>query len=117
MGKVKLPKEVAEAVEWLIKNGYSKEWIAREHLKNPRDWCNGAVELRGLELDILLKALFIGYEVEMTPEEKLYQLYKEYEDKYLTSSKDELSQKYNLICQGIEIAVDKLGYKIGGINA
>jgi hypothetical protein len=76
MEKAKLTKEQAEALE-LAKETWSKDIIVCLHVeRNANDWhkCKG---LNGMILDTLIRALYIGYEVEQTEQEKIQEIWKE----------------------------------------
>jgi hypothetical protein len=75
--KAKLTKEQAQTI------GYFKEsddWtnssLVEAHAYNPNRWEDSGSPINGMPVDTLIRALYIGYEVEQTPEEQLLQYYK-----------------------------------------
>ncbi|QOS98950.1 hypothetical protein JNUCC42_21520 [Brevibacterium sp. JNUCC-42] len=128
MEKVKLPKEIGSAIEELRKTGWSEECIVNaiefidfEHKpirptgapSTIANWLSEDIK----RLLILASAVVNGYELEHTPEEKLSDIYKKYENYALQAWNPVVMERNHLICQGIKIAVDELGFKIEGINA
>ena len=77
MTKVKLPKEVAEAIERERSSGFSEQQI----LTFPwADYLEGSDRFviqvyRRVNFDNLVRALYNGYEVEKTPEDNLREYY------------------------------------------
>lgn len=124
MTKVKLPREVAEAVEGLRKitcSNYEVMCVVRSAHANPnaikvRDWfADGA----GTH-DLLMEALVNGYEIEKTPEEIVRQKYEmldinrrlaklSYDD--VTASKSAAKR------EGMREVLDAYGIKVEGVNA
>lgn len=105
MEKVNVTKEQAEVIKRA--NGAETESLFLEaHVKNnfhPDNRC-----LKNLTLDELAKALYIGYEVEQTKEERLLREYELATDtgfSYHTGIRD-----------GIKITLDIYGIEIEGIN-
>jgi hypothetical protein len=70
--KVKITKEQAEAIDMVLNNPFHSRWdvVIGIHAKDSCAWSEGAKALNGMPLDTLIRALYIGYEVELTPEEK-----------------------------------------------
>jgi hypothetical protein len=68
-GKVTVSREVAESIE-KARQHHDNEWFVDGYY-------SGAVSaypgLFGLPLDTLIRALYVGYEVEKTPEEKVFE--------------------------------------------
>ncbi|GED14031.1 hypothetical protein [Aneurinibacillus migulanus] len=119
MDKVKLPKEVAEAIKTL-KNaeittfeiicslaherwGHSKH-VSEAH-KTLRKFSFGNSGRNG---DVLLKALVNDYELEPTPEEKVLSEYK---------ARQPYSNYGNAYRQGVRDTLNAYGIKIEGVNA
>jgi|GEM_PF-2673191 len=115
MEKVKLNQEQAEALEYVINRNNEKE-IILAHANDPEGWLDKAAPLKSLDFDVLVKALYNGYEIEQTPEDKLLEVYKKYESAGLQEWHPISRERHHLICQGIKLAVDTLGLKIKGIN-
>ncbi|TPG68592.1 hypothetical protein EEL31_08720 [Brevibacillus laterosporus] len=125
MEKVKLPKEVAEAVD-RIWNNYSYDPVYVKHLVLTNwnflreEHCTEYVILSSYAKDKMINyvnALMNGYEIDMTQKEELLHAYKHYKDLGRTATHFIKKDRCWSVCIGIEIAVDKLGYKIEGINA
>ncbi|AOZ94579.1 hypothetical protein LPB68_04740 [Paenibacillus crassostreae] len=76
MGKATLTKAQAEAVEE-VKGTASLASIVRTHVDYPDDWVD-AYALNNIPLDTLIRSLYIGYEVELTVEERLLEVYSSY---------------------------------------
>lgn len=105
--KVKLTKEQAEAVVSACIS-WEKHQIVKIHLENPNDWCNDCEALSGIKPDTIIRALYIGYEVEQSTEEKIYELWKS--QKY-SKADDQIRTEY-----GIERVLEIIGMKVKGIN-
>ncbi|KAF6584971.1 hypothetical protein [Paenibacillus sp. EKM211P] len=78
MDKAILTQAQAEAID-SIKAAYrwTAESFIRNHAANPRQWIEPYNVLNGVPLDTIIRALYIGYEVELTIEEKLLEIYRE----------------------------------------
>lgn len=104
--KVKLPKRIAEPLENMRAKGMQSFAIVRNHIENCHIEVNGWENLQYMNPDDLIRALYVGYEVEQTPEEKV----KDYYD----------SQKYHIDEDHAEYAIrnvlDILNIKIEGVN-
>lgn len=101
MEKVKVSREVAEAIERLRKNGHDNNSFIEGHVKYGYELDENKC-LNELDTETLARALLIGYEVEETPQERL----KEYYDK--TSVVERI-----VIAETLEI----LNIKVKGVNA
>ena len=64
MEKVKLTPEQAESLEYLKRNFRSKEIVILHVQKYGCDWVGKGEGINGLNVDTLIKALYIGYEIE-----------------------------------------------------
>lgn len=107
-GKVTVSREVAEILDQQRDNGLHESTI-KYHAMEPEGWLEDAAPLNGLPLDTLIRALYIGYEVERTPEEEVAEylrfLRRAIEDNYGdTRWTDELL--------GAQTILDKLGVKL-----
>jgi hypothetical protein len=105
--KVKLQKEVAEALEF-AKSKVSKEDIVRWHVDHI--WTDDEKPLQSLSLDHLITALYVGYELEVSPEEKV----KEY---FLNHLKLEDQVYHNGVLNGILKTLELLNIKLKGVNS
>src|SRR5205085_2490999 len=119
MEKAKLTSKQAEALKCAIEfherhcNGHTS--LIKAHI-NVLDgccpfgkWHDETEALNDFSLDDLIVALYVGYEVEMTKEEKLLQFYKE--------MKEFDSQYSKGVVDGVISTLKILGIKIKGINA
>lgn len=64
MEKVKLTPEQAESLEYLKRNFRYKEIVILHVQKYGCDWVGKGEGINGLDVDTLIKALYIGYEIE-----------------------------------------------------
>ncbi|MBE0342512.1 hypothetical protein E4V51_17245 [Paenibacillus sp. 28ISP30-2] len=108
MDKAKITKAQAQAVD-LLKKVHSESSIVRMHVEHPRKWSKDFECVNGMELDLLIRALYNGYEIELTVEEKLLQQYEMH-----ISSDD---RKYRGIAIGIRIAAEIVGIKVPDMYA
>lgn len=74
MNKVKVSREVAEAIERLRKNGHDNNSFIEGHVKYGYELDENKC-LNELDTETLARALLIGYEVEETPEEEILEVY------------------------------------------
>lgn len=79
MEKVTLTKEQAEAIEFALNTKrlayfQSPEALLQSHIRS-RHFLDEMYPLREIDSVTLAKALFVGYEVPQTPEEKLLDYY------------------------------------------
>ncbi|MCP1355430.1 DUF1642 domain-containing protein [Aneurinibacillus migulanus] len=102
MEKVKLPKEVAKSIEDLREIG-ADNWDIVFTFASGDEYHNHLVEFAKEHTDRFLQALVNGYEIEMTPEEKVYEYYHEH-----TENSDEKVG----VCRTLNL----LGIKIEGVN-
>ncbi|MEK3950941.1 hypothetical protein MHB46_21455 [Paenibacillus sp. FSL H7-0703] len=70
MDKAKITKAQAQAVE-LLKKVHPEASIVRMHVEYPEKWSQDFEGANGMELDLLIRALYNGYEVELTMEERM----------------------------------------------
>lgn len=107
MSKVVLTREQADALESLIRFTYDKNEksdIVAAHAYRKEQWINKYAPLTELDLDTVIKALYIGYEVQ-TPEKKLVELF----NKTRTLGVPAYTN-------GIKDTLNTLGITIPGIN-
>ena len=69
MGKVKITQEQADAIEKAWKMSGNKVFIIRMHDRDGSVLIDGREQLGDISTDTLIKALYIGYEVELEFEE------------------------------------------------
>jgi hypothetical protein len=116
---VKVQKDVFEALNDVINCGYTKDDIMRLHAtrKEPKDdWKSGWKPLNELSVSDMAKALFVGYELDRTAEEKIVEYYK----MYLEWSKSEDHDVYPEGSHKVEAVIyvlDTLNIQIKGVNA
>lgn len=109
---VVLTKEQAAAIDWVSKN-YGNSFAIRlvstsvEH--KPKCWSKPeTVALNGLSLDELARALYVGYEIEKTQEERYEDVKKAYRRTVEYGFYDERD--------AILLTLDLLGITIEGVN-
>ncbi|OMD08373.1 hypothetical protein [Paenibacillus odorifer] len=105
--KVKLTKAQEIEIQKLIESN-DKEDIVSDHAQGA--WMNDS-PLNEISLDILIRALYFGYDTERTLEEKLVE---SYEKGYSLLPQHESNKAYRL---GIERALEAFDIKVKGINA
>ena len=103
--KVVLTQEQADKVDSLSKS-HTKERIISDFVRTAE------LNKLGLTLDQLIRALYIGYTVEETTEEKILKMYKNPHNYY-----DESDGQWGAFQSGVYNTLQKLRIKIEGINA
>jgi hypothetical protein len=84
MNKVMISKEEAVALESALEvGGGDKSNVVQWHAKDL--WDGNRAALNNLDLDTVCAALYVGYEIEPGPEEKILDLYKFYSDNGIAS--------------------------------
>jgi hypothetical protein len=77
MNKVMISKEEAAALESALEvNGGDKANVVHWHIQDL--WDGKRAPLNELDLDTVCSALYVGYEIEAGPEEKVLELYESY---------------------------------------
>ncbi|WP_339306490.1 hypothetical protein [Paenibacillus sp. FSL R5-0519] len=109
--KAKLTKEQAASLEDASKYN-DIEKIVRIHMDVPvtKAWMRGSVHLNEISLDTLIRALYIGYEVEMTPEEKILEIYN------IGYSRSGFGEENIAFREGIALALHTFGIKAEGVH-
>ncbi|MFF2413473.1 hypothetical protein [Bacillus safensis] len=117
--KPEITKEQAEAIEFL-RNYYTNGQILDQFIMNGignilgHD-CGSLSDLEPIEL---ASALINGYEIVMTPEEKVRAYYESNYAKHEKSKPFSGEDHYTIgVSQGIKRTLDYLGIKIEGVNA
>ncbi|WP_226000923.1 hypothetical protein [Paenibacillus sp. BJ-4] len=78
MDKAILTKAQAEAIDSILAaTHWTAESFVRRHAENSHQWVAPYDVLNRVPLDFIIRALYIGYEVEQTVEEKLLEIYRE----------------------------------------
>lgn len=88
MDKVRVSREVADALDHVTRT-FSNEAIIYAHVTKPEGWLldhNRA--LNRISLDMITRALYIGYEVNETPVEKFNYFYDKYSQSDIMFEKD-----------------------------
>lgn len=107
--KVKVSKDVAEAIDRVVKS-YQRlfpeninETIIKGHIESPDGWRGeGSEHINKLPLDTLIRALYIGYEVEQSPEDRVREYYETVVRMHYTSPRDAIRETLNLLNKQIE---------------
>ncbi|TQR97348.1 hypothetical protein [Paenibacillus ottowii] len=108
MDNVILTKAQAQVIERLLKRGCTREELVHDHILSGK-YIEEDKALRDMSPDKLIRALYIGYEIELTVEQKLLQQYEMH-----ISSDD---RKYRGIAIGIRMAAEIVGIKVPGMYA
>jgi hypothetical protein len=113
--KVLLTKEQAEALDSAVKSsrGFNEEiikWKVNELFSDEE------APLNHLQLDTLIQALYIGFEVEPSPEEKITKIYKEAQGFYKKYIAEASGSFHAGQLEGIRITLDLFNHKVKGVN-
>jgi hypothetical protein len=96
MEKVLLSKQEAEALESALEmNGGDKASVVHWHAQNL--WEGKREVLNDQDLDLIIRALYIGYEVEPGPEEKVLEYFEKLNNKSLSSGRVIVIDVLNLL--------------------
>lgn len=112
MDKAKLTSDQAKSLRELTNNpGWSMADIVKQHAEDSSGWANDCQGLNGMDLDVLIRAIYIGYE-ELTVEEQLHNAYIKPDDE---DTKDDIfyNEAFN---DGFRAVLNIIGMKIKGIN-
>ena len=114
MNKVKLPKEVAEAIETLRSHDFNvtNHDILFIYAESYNNGYPALVKFNQSHFDVLLQALVNGYEVEETPKDKVREQYNSPKHFYDADNDTDIS----VYRKGIKFALDTLNIKIEGVN-
>ena len=113
--KLKVSREVADAIECVKRECYGFNATMNIHIKN--GWTSEEkMPLSQLTAEQLATALIVGYEVEKTPHEKIAVIYKHHYPKSRDGSGS--TQKYfsKGYVKGIKFTLEKLGITVKGVN-
>jgi hypothetical protein len=99
--KVKLTAEQAKKIIQLQKDYTNERTVSEFITTNP-------AARKELTLDTLIRALYIGYEVEETPEERIKETFERFES-------SEVGREVGF-AGGIKFVLNELGIKIDGVN-
>ncbi len=113
LDKVQVSREISDALDYVTRR-FNNEVIIDAHVRCPNGWnLDSNKALNGLDLDILIRALYIGYEVELTPEEKVLEYFNKYKKKIIDGTASPIDE---LVAQAIETTCILLNRKIEGVN-
>jgi hypothetical protein len=113
MEKVMVDKITAEELQEQVRHLGGKENVVKAKINNT--WSNSAYCLNRISVDMLIRALYYGYEVEPSVEERLKRLYNGYQESIYS---DDFEEKGTGLTgtQAIKEVLDILGKQIKGIN-
>lgn len=113
-GKVTVSREVAEAIGQDRKLFDDPSGLVEAHVNNPNGYYAGSYKapLNGLPLDTLIRALYIGYEIQLTPEEELVEYIRKLENEMDNTDSVDVKQTYEYEIYGAEKAAEILGVKL-----
>lgn len=123
--KVKISRELTEALEFLQNNGESAsdiilEFADRESARHEvyvDERFNNAYKLIFKHFEViadLAAALINGYEIEETPEEKVANIY--WKKRELCNTTKAIKWEHDAYANGIMFTLETLGIKIKGLN-
>ncbi|MFC5528428.1 hypothetical protein [Cohnella yongneupensis] len=116
--KVPIPRTVAEALQKVISNPFhdKAEEVVRIHARSSCDWSREVNALHDVSLDTVIRALYYGYTIEETPEEKVLDYFNSITPagwKFSGDANDPVYIERNAIRTTCSI----LGKEIAGLNA
>ncbi|MCM3763481.1 hypothetical protein [Neobacillus niacini] len=112
MEKVMLSKEEAQALESALEiSGGVPSNVVQWHSQDL--WEGERSVLNDLDIDTVCRALYVGYEVEPGPEEKLL---KHFQDQGVFKKKYPATEYHSGHMDGIRLTLDLLNIQIKGIN-
>lgn len=114
--KVTVPKEVAEAIDFLKEHDDNIPYVLYRVSKDKPIIDANCGTLTGLDIYTIMSALVNGYEIEKSPEEKLREYYSESEDRRRISQGFGNEKRYLGRKEGVNKTLDILGITIEGIN-
>ena len=118
--KVKVTKEVAEAIGEIIKRNNGNKAHAVGGFFNRPFTTNKLSPLNALSDDEGIQAIYFGYEIDKTPEEKIIAEWERLSDVWRTAyHHDDCGDMRTADAKqsGIKFALDMLGIKYKGVNA
>lgn len=111
IGKVTVSREVSEILEQQRDNGLHESTI-KYHAMEPEGWLEDAAPLNGLPLDTLIRALYVGYEIQLTPEEELAEFIDEHYGKHDPMFRKPSDDYHYGLSRGARKAAEILGVKL-----
>lgn len=106
MEKVKITREQADAIESMRAKGLPNSEIVSRHVHGDHIRVNNLKSMDTMSLEALVIALYIGYEVEETPEDKVREYYNSFSD----NQSGEFGKSF------VKRTLDLLNIKIVGVN-
>jgi hypothetical protein len=100
-----MTKEQADALVNAVDHCGNKTIVIENHINNI--WTGNRKPLNDLSLETVIMALYIGYELEPTPEEKIKSYFKELQDSSFVSKQE---------AEGVLRTMALLKIKIEGVN-
>ena len=104
---MKVSKELGDTLKDVINNWAANHFVVKQKAKG-EVFSASYDELNAIDLDTLIRALYIGYEVEQTPEDKVRDYYNSHLRTDLSS--DHYTKK------AIVVTLNLLNIKISGVN-
>lgn len=88
MDKVQVSREISDALDY-VTSRFNNEVIIDAHVRCPNGWVlDSNRALNNMELDTIIRALYIGYEVKETPVETFNYFYDKYTESNIMFEKD-----------------------------
>ena len=117
--KIRVSHEVAEAIEFQLTRRSPEELLTRviEHKEFGGSFVLRSKVLNALSISEIARILYVGYEVEETPEEKWSRRYKQTVDCLAFPIADDVRDLLEKEKRTIESMVRDFGLKIEGVNA
>jgi hypothetical protein len=113
--KVKLPRKVGEAIEDMRAKGLPLNEIVERHINKDHILVNNVECVGFLSTDTLIRALYIGYEVEETPEDRIRALFNTITPEGWKFNNNPQDSIY-LQRSAVRTVLDILNIKIEGVN-
>lgn len=120
--KVKLSREVAEALDSLRRQGGGNYEIVAAFIKRRKEipeikTLADAFELNKISFDDILNALVNGYEIEKSPEDKVREYYERASKRFLSLEDGSYEDGYvSGVIDAVEETLNLLGIKVPGVN-
>lgn len=115
--KVVLSKEQAVALEYALGKHY-KEGVIRYHINHKGSWIQEAKPLNKLTLEDVICAIYIGYELEKSPEDRLIEVFEGLKKKTVDEDLSPMKREKAIsAAEAIFGTLDTLNIKVKGINA
>jgi hypothetical protein len=116
--QITLTQAQADALKSAIRT-LDADDVIRLHSSDSFEWRGSSAALKNVPLKTLALALYVGYDVEKTAEERIRERYEEEkaaEDSYIVTEDFDRSRRHLYYRKGIYFTLDTLGIKIGGVN-